>query len=203
MRHDFIDRYSRIKSPIHRLSPVVKTFGTFVGILTTIITPIHYWIIFTAIIVLYCIVLIISTIPPIFTLKRLLFAEPFVIGVALLSLFKPDGGAAFLILVLKSSLSVFGLILYSNSTPFSEILRLLRRAKFPGLLITILALMYRYLFVLIDETERMQRARASRTFTLNRSRIWQINGSIIAQLFVRSTERAERIYAAMCARGWR
>jgi cobalt/nickel transport system permease protein len=63
--------------------------------------------------------------------------------------------------------------------------------------------MYRYLFVLIDEGERLSRARMSRTFSTNRVRKWQALGSLIGQLFVRSTERAERIYAAMTARGWR
>ena len=73
----------------------------------------------------------------------------------------------------------------------------------PGLLVTTLALLYRYLFVLIDELERMQRARAARTFRSSRWKTWQVLASIAGQLFVRSTERAERIYAAMCARGWK
>jgi cobalt/nickel transport system permease protein len=63
--------------------------------------------------------------------------------------------------------------------------------------------MYRYLFVLVDEAERMQRARRSRTFTRLRTHAWESRASLVGQLFVRSTERAERIYAAMCARGWR
>jgi cobalt/nickel transport system permease protein len=63
--------------------------------------------------------------------------------------------------------------------------------------------MYRYVFVLIDETQRMRRARASRTFTSGRWHIWRSGTTIIGHLFVRATERAERIYAAMCARGWR
>jgi len=65
------------------------------------------------------------------------------------------------------------------------------------------ALLYRYLFVLLDEMERMNRARHSRTFTQHRWRTWKNLASVIGQLFVRSTERAERIYAAMCARGWK
>jgi cobalt/nickel transport system permease protein len=95
------------------------------------------------------------------------------------------------------------MILLSNTTPFDELLRVLRRARVPALLITTLALMYRYLFVLIDETERMGRARASRTFTRQRRQAWKTLATVIGQLFVRSTERAERIYAAMCARGWK
>ncbi len=68
---------------------------------------------------------------------------------------------------------------------------------------TTLALMYRYLFVLMDEAERMQRARASRTFTKPGLRSWKTLGTVVGQLFVRSSERAERIYSAMCARGWK
>ena len=29
-----------------------------------------------------------------------------------------------------------------------------------------------------------------------------ISATVIGHLFIRSSERAERIYAAMCARGW-
>ncbi|HTY59023.1 MAG TPA: energy-coupling factor transporter transmembrane component T, partial [Bacteroidota bacterium] len=72
----------------------------------------------------------------------------------------------------------------------------------PALLVTILALMYRYVFLLIDQAERMTRARASRTFMVRRTGRWKLAAGIVSQLFVRSTERAERIYAAMTARGW-
>jgi cobalt/nickel transport system permease protein len=79
----------------------------------------------------------------------------------------------------------------------------LRRLRLPKLLVTTLALMYRYLFLLTDEAQRMQRARAARTFRVDRARSWRAAATMVAQLFVRSTERAERIYAAMLARGWR
>ena len=48
----------------------------------------------------------------------------------------------------------------------------------------------------------MRRAGASRTFTPRRAWAWHAGASVV-QLFIRSSERAERIYAAMCARGWR
>ena len=75
--------------------------------------------------------------------------------------------------------------------------------RVPGLLITTIALMHRYLFVLADEAERMRRARASRTFTRDRRARWQTLSTVVGQLFVRASERAERIYDAMCARGWK
>ena len=86
---------------------------------------------------------------------------------------------------------------------FSEILRVLQRVRVPALLITTLALMHRYLFVLADEAERMRRAPASRTFRPGRRRHWQTLATVVGQLFVRASERAERIYDAMCARGWK
>jgi cobalt/nickel transport system permease protein len=79
----------------------------------------------------------------------------------------------------------------------------MRRMRVPSLLVTTLALAYRYLFLFIDEAERMQRARAARTFSAGRSHWWHAAASVAAMLFVRATERAERIFAAMCARGWR
>jgi cobalt/nickel transport system permease protein len=69
-------------------------------------------------------------------------------------------------------------------------------------LVEVIALMYRYIFVLIDEAERMQRARVSRTFVKQKTLFWKNQGSIIGQLFVRSYERGERIYSAMRARGF-
>jgi cobalt/nickel transport system permease protein len=95
------------------------------------------------------------------------------------------------------------MILLSNTTPFSEVLRVLRHVRVPALLITTLALMYRYLFVLVDEGERMKRAHACRSFVRQRRFRWRTMATVAGQLFIRSTERAERIYAAMCARGWR
>ena len=62
--------------------------------------------------------------------------------------------------------------------------------------------MHRYLFVLADESARMRRARASRTFTAGRRFRWHTLSTIIAQLFLRASDRADRIYNAMQARGW-
>jgi cobalt/nickel transport system permease protein len=95
------------------------------------------------------------------------------------------------------------MILLSSTTPFSALLDVMKRARVPDILVSTLALMYRYLFVLMDETQRMRRARASRTFRTERAWRWRTLATVVGQLFVRSTERAERIYAAMAARGWR
>lgn len=203
MRHDFLDRHSRIDSPIHRLPAGRKLAGALMIVLTSVIVPfpgIPYFMTAAAFLIL---VARLSKVPLKFLAKRLLLLEPFVLGVAVLSLLQPGGGRVFATIVTKSTLCLLTMILLSNTTPFAELLRVLKRIRVPSLLVTTLALMYRYLFVLLDETDRMRRARQCRTFDRRRARAWKLLGTILGQLFVRSTERAERIYAAMCARGWK
>jgi len=103
----------------------------------------------------------------------------------------------------KSTLCLFSIILLNSTTRFTDLLQVFRRLRVPALLVVTLALMHRYLFVLVDETARLRRARRSRTFTTGRVFGWHLTATVAAQLFVRTSERAERVYAAMCARGWK
>ena len=199
MRHDFLDRYSRLDSLIHRLPAAVKLIAALVLLVATISTRAAL----VPVAVVLIVVAAMSHIPTGFLLKRLLLLEPLALGVALLALFQPGGGTIFAFLLAKSTLCLLTMILLSNTTSFSEVLRVLRRVHVPALLITTLALMYRYLFVLVDEADRMKRARTCRSFVRQRRFRWHTMATVGGQLFVRSTERAERIYEAMCARGWR
>lgn len=202
MRHSFVDRYSRLVSPIHRISASVKLVSLILLLATIVTTPISLYAAFVVISILLLVVALMSRIPLMFLIQRMLLLELFVVGVAILSLLQANGVAVFTTLVVRSTLCLLAIMLFSNTTPFSELLELLRDWRVPVLLITLLALLYRYLFVIVDELERMQRARRSRTFTGNRTSAWHSLAAIVSQVFIRSTERAERIYAAMCARGW-
>ena len=203
MRHDFLDRYSRFDGPIHRLSSAIKLAAALLLVLLLVLIPVSAHWFFAAVAVILIGVAVAARIPFGYLGKRLLLVEPFVLGMAALTLLQPGGLAVFLGIVIKSTFCLLTMVLLANTTPFAELLKLLRQARVPAVLVTTLALMYRYLFVLMDEMERMQRARHSRTFTRQHWRVWKSLASVIGQLFVRSTERAERIYAAMCARGWK
>lgn len=202
MRHDFLDRYSRLQSPIHRLPAGLKLISALLLVLATVMMPqgsLWFYILATlGLLVLAAM----STIPPRFILGRLLMLEPVVLGFSIFSIFRSDGWSIFLTLLTKGTLSILTMIILANTTPFAKILELLRSARVPGLLVTVLALLYRYLFLLIDEGERMHRARQSRTFVAKNSQRYRTIATVVSQLFVRSTERADRIYAAMRARGW-
>jgi cobalt/nickel transport system permease protein len=134
---------------------------------------------------------------------RLLAAEFFILGTGLLALFSPASRPLFLAVFLKSNLCAAAMALLTWTTPFHELLGVLRRLRLPGVMLSTLALMIRYLPLLAGEAHRMQRARASRTFRPRRRIVWASLAEIIGRLFLRSANRAERIYLAMCARGWR
>jgi cobalt/nickel transport system permease protein len=203
MRHDYWDRYSRLDSLVHRRPAGLKAAAALAVILITVIPPHPPALLLAAVAAVLLTLITASRIPPIFFLKRLLFFEPFILTVAALALFQPGGFPKFLMLIVKSTLSLVTVILLANTTPFYELLRVLRRIHVPSVFVTLLALMYRYIFVLADEMQRMRRARRSRTFGRRRERTWVLLSRIVGQLFLRSTERAERIYAAMSARGWK
>lgn len=113
-----------------------------------------------------------------------------------------EGVLLFWKILIKAYLSGLCMILLSATTRFSYLLKALERLKMPKIFIMILSFMYRYIFVLVDELFRMNRARESRQVKTN----WWLRikslAHMVGVLFIRAYERAERIYCAMCSRGF-
>ncbi|MCD6476038.1 MAG: cobalt ECF transporter T component CbiQ [Anaerolineaceae bacterium] len=114
-------------------------------------------------------------------------------------------------ITIKAWLSILAALLLSNSTPFPRLLMGFQQLHVPGIFIAIVNLMWRYLFVIRSEAGRLMHARASRSISLSntqkrsgRSFIWRakVTGGMAGNLFLRSLERADRVYAAMLARGY-
>ena len=202
MQHEFIDRYSRLDSPVHRFSAGPKIGLVLALVLLVALWPGAAWRLLGAVAALLLALAVLSQIPLRFLLRRLLIAEPFALGVAALALWQPDGLHVFLVMLAKSTLCLTTMIMLTATTPFTNLLAALRRAHVPTLFVTTLALLYRYLFVLADESSRMRRARLSRTFGAARAQRWHALATVASQLFIRASSRAERIFAAMSARGW-
>lgn len=114
------------------------------------------------------------------------------------------GFTRFLAILLKSWLAAQTALLLTLTTPFPDLLAALSHLRVPDTLINIISFMYRYLAVLREEATSLLRARAARTTKPNRSIVFQatIAGGMVGNLFLRSYERSERIYAAMLARGY-
>jgi cobalt/nickel transport system permease protein len=106
-------------------------------------------------------------------------------------------------LLLCRALTAFALMtVLVCTTPVPALLTAMRRLRVPALPVSVAAFMYRYLFVLAGELERMRRAKLARSFRADRRGDWKLLPRFIAVLFVRAFERADRVHSAMCARGW-
>ncbi len=194
--------YEHLDSPVHRAPASLKLLGALALVVGIALVPVDRagWV---AVVAVGLLALSRAVRVPLSAfLIRIAIAEPFILGVAVLALFQGRGLVVFLAIALKSTTCVAAVQLLAHTTSFPDILAALRRARFPVLLIHTLALLHRYLFVLVEETIRMRRARAARTWEPRRWDTWQALSSVIAASFVRSAARAERVYAAMRARGW-
>lgn len=72
----------------------------------------------------------------------------------------------------------------------------------PRLITTIISFMYRYIFTLVGQVQKLEQARIARSY--GRRGLYQMRavGNMLGSLFVNTYERGERIYQAMLARGY-
>ena len=222
------DHYQSLDSPVHRLDPRVKVVVTVGFILSNVLLPDGAWLAFALSWALLLLLAWRAGLGFRFVLTRSLVALPFALA-AVTAIFSVPGTPVFALkigpwllvatdaglvrfasILLRSWLSVQMAIILTATTPFPDLIHALRHLRLPGVLIATVSFMYRYLFVLSDETVRLMRAREARSARLDGrqsggSVLWraQIAGNMAGQLFLRSYERSERIYNAMLARGYR
>ena len=105
-------------------------------------------------------------------------------------------------ILIKSYLSILCLILLVTTTKFSELLRAFEKLGCPKIITMIMSFMYRYIFVIEDELMKMRQAKESRSVGGSRYFHAKALANMLGTLFIRSYERAEAVYLAMCARGF-
>ncbi|OGN92942.1 MAG: cobalt ECF transporter T component CbiQ [Chloroflexi bacterium RBG_13_50_21] len=229
MHVHFLDSYRPRASLIHRIDPRIKLVLTVAFILTSTLLPGGAWPIYFLFFALLLSVEIISELGVTFVLKRSSLALPFVLTALPLILTIPGktlfnlsvgpwiihasvpGLIRFVSIAIKSWLSVQAAIVLAASTSFPDLLLAIRALHVPQLLVSIFGLMWRYLFVLVDEAARLMRARASRSGLSDLpgarpggSIPWRarVTGGMAGSLFLRAFERSDRIYMAMVSRGY-
>lgn len=204
MRHEFIDRFSDRQSPIHELDPRSKILVMLLFIVFVVLTPPDRLLQFAGYFLLLVVAVKVSGVPPLYVLARSALVLPFIVFVAVTAAFqKYNPGRDFiLVLLAKSWLSALALTLLSSTTRFADLLKGLERLGVPKLMVMLLSFMYRYVFVLGDEAMRMETARDSRYFGGHYGRQLKVYTGMIGSLFVKTFERAERVYQCMAARGF-
>jgi cobalt/nickel transport system permease protein len=224
VEHHYLDEHASIDSPVHRLEARAKlvAFLTLV-VCTSLIPPAALWA-FGVYLLLLAVLLGLSRLPLLAVLRRLLWFGPFVLTAVLLVPFVQRGGGAVAArlavgglrlnvyrsgllvargILLKSGLSALSVILLVSTTHFSQLLKGMERLRLPRLLLAITSFLYRYLFLLLDQFMRLLRAARSRNLEAGPLSLrLRAAGGIVGSLFIRTYSRAERVHAAMLARGY-
>ena len=227
MHVDAFDQYHYQNSFIHELSPTIKVVVVLIYIFSNALLPDGSWLAFAMAWLLLLIANDLSNLGLGFSLKRSVVVLPFAL-VAVTAIFSPIGQplaewdfgfvklvptnfglVRFISILVRSWLSVQMAILLVSTTQFPDMIHAFEHLRVPRVLTTIVAFLYRYMFVLTDEVFRLLRARDARSAGLpgkksGRSVWWRakVTGNMAGQLFLRTYERSERISNAMVSRGF-
>ena len=137
--------------------------------------------------------------------KRIKIAIPFVLFIGLLNpLFGPDlhlGLTSMVSLWMKGIFTIMAVYLLVVSTTIEQLCMALRRIHVPAVMVTVILLIYRYLYVLIKEFKRLWEG-----YTLmapgQKGIAYHVWGPLLGQLLIRTMDRAKDIYDSMCLRGF-
>jgi cobalt/nickel transport system permease protein len=217
------ERYRAGDSFLHRLDPRIKVVTTLLIIVGIVLTPVRAWPAYPLLWTVLATMAALSrlgvwrlarlagiALPFALTAVTLLFTIPGQPIAILPGITISDAGLArFISILLKSWLAMQAALLLSMTTHFTDLLWSWHRLRIPPTLVTIMAFMYRYLFTLREEAESLIRGRQSRSAAIPGQKsgggiVWraQVAGGMVGNLFLRSYERSERVYAAMLARGY-
>lgn len=208
-----LDDLARRNNSVNNIHPLAKLLTTVIY-LTVVVSFGRYEILALLPLLVYPIVIFsLADLPLGQMLKRIAWVMPFVIGIGLfnpvfdhytvnfLGISISRGWLTFLSIFLKCILTVTAGLILVATTGIDRLGAALRMIRVPRILVLQLLLTCRYISVLGDELARMLRAyslRAPGHKGISRD-AW---GSFTGSLLLRSFDRAQRIYSAMCLRGF-
>lgn len=211
-----IDRYASLDSPMHRFDPRAKIIA-FLFLIFSIVLLRDLKIVFIGLF-FAIFLLILSRIPIAFVLGHLKWVAMFVLSFFVILAFTFPGkeianfyflsitaeglytGSLITVRAFSAVILLFPMI---GTMRFDTTIKALDKLKVPNSLVQILMFTYRYIFVFVDEFRQMWTAMASRGFKM-RTSLYTLRtiGKAMGMLFVRSYERAERVYQSMRSRGY-
>ena len=203
-------------SPVHRLDPRAKVVGLLGLTVVVVTTPLTAWPVYVVAAVVLAAVAALAGISPRTIWLRGRFLLPLVVFVAVFLPFVRGGAqielgpfslsraglGAFAAVTIKAALGTFSAVLLGATSTFPATLRALEALRVPRLLVLIAGFVYRYLFVVVDEVQRMRAALASRGYRPRNALHAAAVGRVATALFLRTHARGERVYLAMLSRGY-
>jgi len=209
-----MDRLSRQDTSVHRLDGRAKLLTTLVFIVTVVSFG-RYEVSAMIPFFIYPLVLCsLGNIPLVYLVRKIIVVAPFAI---LVGIFNPiidrqilttlgsaqisGGWISFISILIRFTLTVWAALTLVAITGFNAVCAALEKLGVPRVFVVQLMFLYRYLFVLIDESLRLVRARSLRSFNGKGSGI-RTFGSMVGHLLLRTLDRAQRIHQAMSCRGF-
>lgn len=220
MHHHFLDHYWNLESPIHRLDPRVKLIAALCALVAVVVTPNGRFLDYFFFIPLLAALLAISGLPLRSIIKRMAVILPLVVIIAaslpfispgepiftfkfFVSLTITDTGLKnFISVIIKATCAVSIMTLLTATTKFRDLVSAMQKLKFPIIFTSILGFVYRYIFLFIDKAEHLSIGRQARSFGNRPVLAIKGFGWMMLSLLLQSFERGERVYEAMCARGF-
>jgi cobalt/nickel transport system permease protein len=209
-----LDLLAEKDSPIHRLDPRAKVATTLVFIIYVVsfskyeITGLLPFFLFPALLIGM------ADLPFRYLLRKLILVSPFVIFIGIfnpfldretmfqIGSFEISGGwLSFISILLRFVLTVGAALLLIATTGFPAICMALEKLGAPKVLTVQLLMLYRYLFVLIEESIRLMRAYTLRSFSGKKPQ-YPIFKQLLGNLLLRTIDRAHRIHMAMLSRAF-
>jgi len=209
-----LDQLAAQSTIIHRIHPLAKVWTTFFFLVAVISFDKYEITGFLPFLFYPVVVMILGDIPARALLKRILIALPFALGIGIFNpifdqtqipvwdgLTLSAGWLSFFSIIIRFFLTVLAALLLVATCGMERIATSLLVMKIPRIFVLQIIFMYRYLGVLMEEVARVLRAHTLRSLK-DRGISFRVWGSLLGQLFLRTLDRAERIYQAMLCRGF-
>lgn len=210
----YLDTLATGKTVIHRLDPRIKVLTAALFVICVVSFD-KYVIAAMLPFALFLITIMgLGGIPAIYVMKKLALASPFAVMIGIFnplldqqiilhlgSMAVSGGWISFLSILLRFCLTVTAMLVLIATTGFNSVCMALEKLGMPKIFAVQLLMLYRYIFVLIAEGQRMYRARAIRSFQKRRMDMKTFT-HLVGQLLLRTIDRGQRIHQAMLCRGF-
>ena len=216
-RPDAIGLAGSSTSPIHRLDPRAKLLGLLSVTVVAVSAPLARWPVYAACGATLVAVAALARITPAVIWRRARAVLPLILFVAAFVPLFRHGGTSWSLgpftvseaglgvlgaVAAKATIGTVSAVLLGATTVFPDVLRGLDLLRVPRLFTLIAAFMYRYLFVIVSELQRMRTALIARAYRPRHALQAGAVGRVASAMFLRSYRRGERVYLAMLARGY-
>ncbi len=210
----YLDTLATRDSVIHRLDPRVKVLTAALFVICIVSFDKYVISAMLPFVLFLTLIMGLSNVPALYILKRIALVSPLAI---LIGIFNPffdqqtllylgpipvsGGWLSFISILLRFCLTVGAMLILIATTGFNAVCMAMEKMGMPKIFAVQLLLLYRYIFVLMNEGQRMYRARALRSFQ-GRGTDIKTFAHLIGGLLLRTIDRAQRIHLAMLCRGF-